>query len=133
MSKSYKVDMKLDTSKLTPGGGILMKNVDKEVDARGFKENTGAEVFSFIAIVAINGANPRCSYQQLKNFRRIVSDLNKAAVNGEYISNKTDMEIIKNSIKGNKAWPNQDEILNVVDSVIAKIDLAEEINENSPA
>ena len=130
MSKLYRVDMKLDTSKLTPNGGMLMKAVDKEVDKRGFKENTGAEVFALISGVAINGANPKCSHGQLKSFRKIIDDMNKAAAKGEFIGNKTDLDIIKNSIRGNPGWPNQDEILGVLDAIIDKIDTAELINEN---
>jgi len=139
MSKLYKIDMNIDVSKLTPSGGMLMQTAIKEadpkqpdaiVDKRGFKERTGSEVFALIAGVAINGANPKVSYDQLKSFRKIVADLNSAAKKGEFISNKTDMDIIKNSIRGNSGWPNQDEVIQVLDGIIAKLDGAKEINEN---
>lgn len=139
MSKAYRLDMNLDISKLTPNGGMLMKAVPKEADPkddkvvfdpRGFKERTGAEVFALIAGVAINGANKKCSHDQLISFRKTVADLNFAAEKGEFIANKTIMDIIKQSIKGNTGWPNEDEILEVLDAILAKIDGAVEINEN---
>ncbi len=83
-----------------------------------------------IAGVAINGANKKCSHDQLKSFRKTVADLNSAAEKGEFIANKTILDIIKQSIKGNPGWPNEDEILEVLDAIIAKIDEAAEINEN---
>lgn len=139
MSKLYKTNMNIDVKELTPGGGMLMQPAIKEadtkqpdaiVDPRGFKERTGAEVFALISGVAINGANPKCSYGQLKTFQKIKDDLNKAAAKGEFISNKTDMDIIKNSINGNQGWPNQEEIKGVLDQIMTNLDGASIIDEN---
>jgi hypothetical protein len=122
MSNLYSVDMNIETKDLTDGGGIKMKAVAKEVDPRGFKERTGAEAFALIAGVAINGANPKCSYGQLQTYRKIIADLNKAGEgDGVFKANKTTLDIITTSIKNNKGWPNQDEIMGVLDAIIGKI------------
>jgi hypothetical protein len=133
MSKAYKVDMNIDVSKSTPNGGFLIYRVEKEVDARGFKERSGAEVFAYLGMAAIGGANPKCSYDQLKNFRRVSTALQKASEKGEFIGNKTDLEIIKQSIRGNQNWPNTDEMFAILEQIIAKIDAAVEVIENPSA
>jgi len=129
MSKLYKVDMNLDTTKLTPNGGMLMKAVEKDVDSRGFKERTGAEVFALIAGVAINGANPKCSYDQLKGFQKTKKELNDAEAKGEWFANKSSIDVVKNSLRGNQ-WPNQDEIEGVLDQMLEKLNGAGIIDEN---
>ena len=126
MSKQYSVDLNIDISKLTPKSGLLMAQVEKDVDPRGFKERTAPEVFAFVCTFAINGANPKCSYAQLQSFRRISGMITKAAGSGVYVANKTDIDIIKNSIEGNRAWPNDDEILNVLDAIMEKFKDAKE-------
>lgn len=142
MSKVYKVDMNIDVSKCTPGGQFLLYQVPKEqdpknpeapFDPRGFKERTGAEVFSFLGMASISGANPKCSFDQLKNFRRVSDALKKASEKGEFIGNKTDIDIIKNSIRGNPHWPNSDEVYLVLDQIITRLDQAVSITENPSA
>jgi len=130
MSKLYRVDMKIDVSKSTPNGGFLLKKVDKEVDKREFIERTGAEVFGFLCDASIGGANPKVSYDQGKTFRKISKDLAAAEAKGEYIANKTDLDIIKNSLKGNPNWPNTDEMFEILEQIMGKLDNAENINEN---
>ena len=141
MSKLLKVDMNIDVSKCTPNGGMLMKQVPKEADpkdpkvefdTRGFKERTGPEIFALIAGVAINGANPKCSYDQLKGFQKTKTAVNDAASQGELIANKTTLDVIKNSLRGNQ-WPNQEEIECVLDSMFEKLNGAAIIDENPSA
>jgi hypothetical protein len=141
MSKLYKVNMDIDISKCTPNGGMLMKQVpkekdpknpDAEFDARGFKERTAPEIFALISGVAINGANPKCSYDQLKGFQKTKKDVNDAAAKGEFIANKTTIDVIKNSLRGNQ-WPNQEEIEVVLDSMFSKFDGAAIVDENPSA
>jgi hypothetical protein len=141
MSKLLKVDMNIDVSKCTPNGGMLMKavpkeadpkNPDAEFDGRGFKERTGPEIFALIAGVAINGANPKCSYDQLKGFQKTKKEVNDAAEKGELFANKTTIDVIKNSLKGNQ-WPNQDEIESVLDSMFEKLNGASVVDENPSA
>lgn len=126
MSKSYKVNMELDVSKLHPTGGILMEQVDKEVDSRGFKERTGSEVFALIVNVAIQGANQKVSYDQLKGFRKTVEKVNEGVEKGSLEVNKTEIDLIVGSIKGNQ-WSNNGEIEGVLDSILENFKNAEEI------
>jgi hypothetical protein len=139
MSKAYKVDLNLDVKDINPSSGFIMKEVPKEADpnnpeaefdGRGFKERTGAEVFAFLVEVAVKGANPNASYDQLKGFRNTVKDITKAGKVGEYIANKTSIDLIKSSIRGNKGWPNSDEMCNILDDMMAKLDGATLIDEN---
>jgi hypothetical protein len=132
MSKLYRVDMNIDVSKCTPNGGMLMKQVDKEEDSRGFKERTGSEVFALISGVAINGANPKCSYDQLKGFQKTKKELNDAQEKGEWVANKTSIDVVKNSLRGNQ-WPNQDEIEGVLDQMFEKLNGAAIVDENPSA
>jgi len=148
MSKAYRIDMTIDISDLHPSGGLLMKNMpkekeikdkdgkvtktleDNEWDSRGFKEQTGAEIFHFVCEGGINGANPKVSYDQGKTFRKIVENLKGAIEKSEFIANKTEIDIIKNSIRGNRNWPNTTEMFNVLDRIMEKLDNATEITEN---
>ena len=139
MSKAYKVDLKLDVKDLHPSSGILMREVPKEADpknpeaefdARGFKERTGAEVFVFLCEVAIKGANPNVSFDQLKGLRKVSADLINAEKVGEFIGNKTEIDIIKNSIRGHRGWPNSDDMFAVLEKIIANLDGATLIDEN---
>ena len=130
MSKLYKVDLNIDVSKVTPNSGFLMKNVEKEVDERGFKERSGAEVLAFLCGVAVQGANPKVSYQQLEGFRKVLKSLDKATEKGELVCNKTDLDTLKNSIRGNTQWPNSDEMFDILEQIMAKLTAAKEINEN---
>jgi len=142
MSKIYKVDMKINVEKLTPHSGIMMKEVPKEADPkdakiefdpRGFKERSGAEVFALICKAAINNANPKVSHQQLQAFRKVTDDVDRATSNGEFIGNKTDLDIIKNSIQGNRNWPNNEETLIILDQVVNNLNGAALIDENPTA
>ena len=126
MSKQYSIDMNLSTDKFTPTGGFLMVQVEKTVDPRGFRERSGAEIFALICSAAINGANGKVSYEQLKGFRKVQKMLDEAAANGGILfANKTELDVIKHSIRGNTNWPNTDEILAVLDEILKKIEDAE--------
>jgi len=120
MSKQYQIGLDLDTSKLTPNGGFLMAQCGKEVDARGFRERSGAEVFVLAAQAAITGANPRCGYDAMKGFRKITKALEVAKEKGIFQGSKTDIDMIKNSIRGNQNWPNNDEVADVLDQMMEK-------------
>jgi predicted transcriptional regulator YheO len=131
MSNQYEIDMNIDVSKLHPTGGILMKHVPKEkdeknpdadFDPRGFKEQTGPEIFEMICSAAIQNANPKCSYQQLQAFRGVSKMMKEGIKDGKFTTNKTNIDIIKNSIKGNPSWPNNDELMGVLDSIMEKLD-----------
>jgi hypothetical protein len=135
MSKTLNVDLNIDVANLHPSSGLLMrevprekdpKNPDLEFDPRGVKERTGPEVFAFVVGFAINGANPKCSYDQLKSFQRVKAALDGAAVSGVYSANKTDIDIMRGSIRGNQTWPNDGNILAVLDAIMEKIDGAKE-------
>ena len=129
MSKTYNVDMNLDTSKFSPNGGFLMYAVDKEVDPRGFKERLGKEIFCYLASAAISGANQRCGYDELKGFRRVQKMLDDAANGtGLLVCNKTEIDVIKNSIRGNRNWVNSDEMLAVLDAIIERLNECLESN-----
>jgi hypothetical protein len=128
MSKQYKVDLKIDISNVNAGSGFLMKPVDKEIDERGIKERTGAEVFTFLVDVAIQGANPKVSFAELQGFRRVIKDLKNCEETGEYTGNKTDIDIIKNAVRNNRNWPNSDEMFDILDQIIKKLNEAPEIN-----
>ena len=130
MSKLYKVDLNIDVSKVTPNSGFLMKNVDKEVDQRGFVERSGAEVLAFLCDVAVQGANPKVSYAQLEGFRKVLKSLSKATEKGELVCNKTDLDILKNSVRGNTQWPNSDEMFDILEQIMNKLGDAKEVNEN---
>ena len=130
MSKSYKVKMDIDVSNLHPSGGLLMRqmpkeadpqNPDAEFDSRGFKENTGAEVFEIICSAAILSSNPKCSYDQLKGFKKVKQLVKDGTKPGYFTANKTEIDLIKNSIKGHPAWPNTDEVSDVLDSILEKL------------
>ncbi len=127
MSKQYQIKLDLDSSKLTPNGGFLMVQCDKEVDARGFRERKGPEIFVFIAQAAITGANPRCGYDAMKGFTSISDALVVAQETGEYTANKTDLDVIKNSIKGNQNWPNNPEVAGILGQMMEKLENAVEI------
>lgn len=127
MSKQYKVDLNIDVSKSTPNGGFLIKNVDKSEDERGFKERTGPEVFVFLSQSAIKGANPKCGYEALRGFRRISKMLDKAAESGELVANTTDIGTIKDSIKGNRNWPHSDELIDVLEQIMDKLEKADAV------
>jgi hypothetical protein len=125
--------MNIDVSKCTPNGGFLMRQLPKEADpkdplvefdARGFKERTGAEVFVFLSAAAINGANAKCGFQALKGFRKTIKDLSNAVAKGEWIANKTDIDVIKHSINGNQNWPNADEIFDVLEAIMDRLEKA---------
>lgn len=153
MSKAYRVDMNIDISDLHPSGGLLMQNpvakTEEEAleilkkagiedpkpheiiwDARGFKERPAPQIFEMIVAGALQGANQRVSYDQLKGFRKVGKTVKDAVVKGEFITNKTEIDMIKNSIRGNSGWPNTDEMFNVLERVMDKLDKAELIDEN---
>ena len=134
MSKQYKVDMNIDVSKVSVNSGFLARPVPKEkdndnpaaeFDPKGYKERTGPEVFAFLAAAAINGANAKCGFQALKGFRKTVKGLDRAVEKGEYVANKTDIDIIKQSINGNPNWPNADEMFDVLESIMVALESAE--------
>jgi len=132
MSKLYRVDLNIDISKVTPNSGFLMKNVDKKEDERGFKERSGAEVLAFLCDVAVQGANPKVSYAQLEGFRKGLKALKKASETekGELVCNKTDLDILKNSVRGNTNWPNSDEMFDILEQIMAKLSDPKEVDEN---
>jgi len=126
MSKQYKVNMNIDVSKATPNGGFILKPLPK--DAKPGTDNerrTGAEVFAFLTSAAINGGNPKCGFHALKGFRQAVRLVDKAVATGELIANKTDLQVIKNSIDANPHWPNTDEMFDVLASIIDAVEKAE--------
>ena len=133
MSKVYKVDMNISLDKATPNGGFLMRTLPKEADPkkpdlefdpRGFKERTGPEVFAFLAAAAINGANKTCGFQALKGFRKTIKSIGGGVSKGEWISNKTDIDLVKHSINGNQNWPNADEIFVVLEVIMDRLENA---------
>jgi len=139
MSKALKVSMNLDVKDLHPSSGVLMKQALKEadpkqpdavVDSRGFKERTGPEVFAVIAGGAIGGSFPRGSFEQLKNYDRIVKNIDLAVKSGELIANKTDIDIIKDAVNKNPNWPNNTEFFKVLTGMMVLLDGAVEITEN---
>jgi hypothetical protein len=101
------------------------ENPEAEFDSRGFKERTGPEVFEMICSAAISNANPKCSYDQLKGFRKVGKLMKDNIKAGEFVANKTEIDVIKNAIKGNPSWPNQEELENILDSILANLDGAE--------
>jgi len=134
MSKQYKVNMNIDVSKATPNGGYIRrrvptekdpKNPDAEFDKVGFKLRTGAEVFAFLSEAAINGANRECGFQALKGFRQVIRNLKKSVATGDLIANRSDLDVIKNSIDGNTGWPNTDEMFDVLEVITNAIANAE--------
>jgi hypothetical protein len=78
--------------------------------------------------VAIQGANPKVSFDQLKAHRGIIKTLQQAK-NG-FTANKTDIDILKNSVRNNRNWPNSDEMFDILDQIMEKLIHAEEVNEN---
>ncbi len=128
MSKQYKVDMNIDVSKATPNGGFILKPPAKDADPKAEPERrTGAEVFVFLASAAINGANPKCGYHELKGFRKVIRLLESGLSNGTLVGNKTDFDVIKHSINGNRGWPNSDEMFDVLEAIVTAIEQAAEI------
>lgn len=142
--------MNIDVSNLHPSSNLLMKNVpkekevknpdgstttldDSEWDVRGFKEQTGAEIFNMVVDGAIKGANQRVSFDQLKGLRKVAKTTADAVKVGNFIANKTEIDIIKNSIRGNQNWPNTDPMFDVLEKILDKLDNAENINENPTA
>jgi hypothetical protein len=128
MGKLYRIDMNIPTEGFTPNGGFLLYQVEKTVDARGFKERTGAEVFAYLSGAAISGANQRVSFDELRGFRKVQSMLEEAAKkDGKMVCNKTELDVVKNSIRGNKGWPNTDEMLSVLEVIVDRLDKAEAV------
>lgn len=140
MSKLYKLDMNIETKDFTPTGQFLIKNglpreadpdnPDQEFDPRGFRERTGAEIFFFMVDAAISGANPQVNYDQLKGFRKLSKELNTAVDKGQFICNKTDIDIMKNSVRGNRGWPNTAELFLCLEMIMEKLDNAKLVTEN---
>ena len=119
MSKQYTLDYNLNTDKYHPTGGFLMKQKpDGTIDG----QRTGAEVFTFLVGNAISGANKQVSYEQLKNFRRVAKNLEDNVEKGTIELNKTDLDIIKGSVRGNPYWPNTDQMELVLDDILAAVD-----------
>lgn len=120
MSKSYSIDLNIDVSQLKPEGGILFKD-EAQTDKR-----SGPEVFLLMAKVAINQVNQRVSYDQLKAIRKVLKDLEAAVPTGIYTANRTDIDIIKNSIRANRGWPNHEDTLIVLDQIMNLLTNAKE-------
>jgi len=127
MSKLFKIDMNIDISECTLESGFLKKPVDKEIDIKEYKERTAPEVFSFLCEAGIVGANPKVNYEQGLTLRKLIKELINAEKKGEFITNKTSISILINSIKVTATWPNKDEIFDVLEQIINKLNTAEEI------
>jgi len=76
---------------------------------------------------AINGANPRVGYGDLKNLRKLSQGIKDAIKTGEYIANKTDLDLIIKSIDMNRNWPNNDETFRILESIVAAVDKAQPV------
>ena len=121
MSKQYKLDMNIDTTGFTPSGGFLLYNVDRTVADSGHKERTGAEIFVMFAKAAMEGANQRVSYDELKGFRSVAQKIQNAVEAGLILLNKSELDTIKHSIKGNK-WPNNYQCLMCLELMLKQIE-----------
>jgi hypothetical protein len=118
------------SDKYTPTGGFLMYNVDKTVDPRGFKERTGREIFAYIVGAALAGAHQRVSYDELKRVRKVTQVVSETAnapssSPSGWVCNKTEVDLVRESIRNNRNWLNTDEMMMVLDAVIDRLDKAE--------
>ena len=126
MGKQYKIDTNLDVSGFTPESGFMLKQKEGSKDYREVVALTGKEVFASLCSAAVTGGNQRVSFDELRTFRRVQNLIDAACkMDGILIAGRTEIDIIKNSIRGNKGWLNSDEMLEVLEMIVQRIDGAE--------